>query len=75
MNLTRRQCLALSGLYAARNAFAQTNVEEEIRGFAEHAPLSMQFHGSTAADCRRWQQQFSTELGKLLGPYEPPSRW
>ena len=42
---------------------------------ADHAPLSMEFRGTTAAECRAWQQQFASKLGELLGPYQPPARW
>src|SRR5262249_40890805 len=38
-------------------------------------PLSMQFRGSTAEACRRWQAEFSARLRSLLGPHTPPARW
>lgn len=71
--LTRRQWLALSTL-AATNLKSET-VHEEIRGLADHAPLRMQFHGSTAADCRAWQKAFAAKLASLLGPFQPPAQW
>src|ERR1700694_5916912 len=35
----------------------------------------MQFHGSTEAECRRWQQTFAAKLRELLGPFDPPAQW
>jgi len=76
MEITRREWLAFLGfLPAARYARAQSNVHEEIRNLAEHAPLSMEFRGNTAEECRRWQRKFADRLGELLGPYQPPPRW
>jgi len=74
--LNRRQCLVIPGLLASTaKAFPQTSVEEYIRHSAEQAPLQMQFKGTTAAECRLWQQEFAAALGRLLGPYDPPRRW
>jgi dienelactone hydrolase len=50
-------------------------VDDEIRRLADAAPLSMEFRGHTAADCRRWQADFASRLRSLLGPHRPPSRW
>jgi dienelactone hydrolase len=70
---TRRQWLALSTLAAGR--LTADTVHNEIRSLADHAPLRMQFHGSTAAECRAWQKSFAAKLDSLLGPYLPPSQW
>jgi len=75
--ISRRSWLA-NCLLAARVAKAQnpiSNVNDDIRQLAERAPLSMQFAGTTAADCRQWQHAFSARLRELLGPYNPPARW
>jgi hypothetical protein len=74
--LTRRRWMALSaGFLAGRGLAAQTNIDEEIGNWAKHAPLSMQFRGDSATQCRAWQNEFSAKLSELLGPYKPPERW
>ncbi|MBI1896724.1 MAG: hypothetical protein HYS04_09360 [Acidobacteria bacterium] len=76
MRMTRREWLTITGILSSgRHATSQSTVDEEIRSLAEHAPLSMQFQGGAAEECRRWQQKFSTKLGQLLGQYQPPSQW
>jgi dienelactone hydrolase len=35
----------------------------------------MQFFGTTAEECRRWQADFGTKLRSLLGPFQPPKKW
>jgi dienelactone hydrolase len=35
----------------------------------------MQFRGSTAKECRQWQDAFAKKLQGLLGPYQPPKTW
>ncbi|MBI1918221.1 MAG: prolyl oligopeptidase family serine peptidase [Planctomycetes bacterium] len=69
----------LTGLAAdwtqAQNSVDVPTVDAWIRKQAEDAPLSMQFRGSTAEQCRRWQAQFSAKLRSLLGPHTPPARW
>lgn len=50
-------------------------VNERIRESADNAPLSMQFTGKTAEDCRKWQAEFSAKLRSLLGPHQPPKEW
>jgi dienelactone hydrolase len=35
----------------------------------------MRFDGSTAAEFRHWQGEFTARLKSLLGPYTPPARW
>ena len=68
MQMTRRRWLAMWGVAAG-------DIHEEIRRLAGQAPLSMQFRGRTAAECRRWQRAFAAKLGELLGPYQPPQRF
>src|SRR5947209_8273600 len=50
-------------------------VDEQIRKLAEDAPLSMEFRGQTAAECRQWQAEFAAKLRTLLGPHQPPAKW
>jgi dienelactone hydrolase len=61
-------------------AWAQQPVEipsinDRIKALAENAPLAMQFRGTSAADCRKWQQEFSAKLRSLLGDFSPPKKW
>jgi dienelactone hydrolase len=35
----------------------------------------MQFSGTTAEECRRWQDGFAARLRSLLGPHRPPEKW
>ncbi len=35
----------------------------------------MRFTGTSAADCRAWQDAFAAKLRSLLGPHQPPSDW
>src|SRR5260370_7613948 len=74
--IARRQWLTVCGLPAfASGSRGQSTVDSEIRSLAAEAPLSMQFRGSTEAECRRWQQTFAAKLQELLGPFDPPARW
>jgi dienelactone hydrolase len=50
-------------------------VDESIRKQAEDAPLSMQFRGTTADECRKWQAEFAAKLRELLGAHKPPAKW
>jgi dienelactone hydrolase len=50
-------------------------IDERIQKLAEDAPLSMQFRGSTAEECRKWQSEFAAKLRSLLGPHAPPDKW
>jgi dienelactone hydrolase len=54
---------------------AQSDVHAEIRTLAAEAPLKLRFNGSTAEECRRWQQEFGSKLRQLLGSHQPPARW
>ncbi len=51
------------------------DVNRLIRRLARDAPLRMTFKGSTASECRAWQQRFRAKLDELLGDYRPPTRW
>ena len=69
----------LAGLGAGR-VFAEKpaevpTIDEWIRKRAEEAPLAMQFRGTTAEECRRWQSEFAAKLRALLGPHAPPEKW
>jgi dienelactone hydrolase len=79
MNLaiSRRTWLAgtLAGAAASKAQDRLDNVNNEIRQLAEGAPLTMQFMGMTAEECRHWQERFRAKLRDLLGPFEPPSAW
>src|SRR5947209_4521826 len=73
--MTRRRWLTVSAsAFAASRVRAET-VHDEIRALADRAPLRMEFHGSTAAECRAWQTAFAAKLDTLLGPYKPPAEW
>jgi dienelactone hydrolase len=76
-SITRRRCIAGALLAPAVRAAQPPapGIDAEIRALAAAAPLAMKFTGTTAAECRAWQQRFSAKLGELLGPYRPPARW
>jgi dienelactone hydrolase len=50
-------------------------IDERIKQLADDAPLAMEFRGTTAAECRKWQTDFAAKLRALLGPHAPPVRW
>lgn len=66
--------LAASAGIAQEPAGAQT-VDDWIRQQARDAPLALQFRGTSADDCRRWQADFAARLRGLLGPHSPPATW
>jgi dienelactone hydrolase len=82
---SRRQFLAGSGatllagvappLSSAEEPPRVPTVDEHIRTLAGAAPLSLEFRGTTADECRRWQGEFAARLRALLGPHQPPARW
>jgi dienelactone hydrolase len=51
------------------------SLDEQIQQLAETASLQMQFRGTTAEECRRWQAAFAQKLQTFLGPYQPPRTW
>lgn len=69
----RRLLQALLGSSVATSR--AEDVHEQIRRLASEAPLNMKFQGSTADECRAWQQLFGNKLDELLGAYRPPLRW
>jgi dienelactone hydrolase len=85
MQPSRREFVQLSSAallagFAIDGAQAQNSVEvptidEALRKLAEDAPLSMQFRGGTAEECRKWQSEFAEKLRSLLGPHKPPAKW
>jgi dienelactone hydrolase len=50
-------------------------INERLDVMTEHPPLAMQFRGTTADECRKWQAEFAAKLRSLLGPYQPPEQW
>jgi dienelactone hydrolase len=62
-------------LVAGEDRSAVPTVNERIKAAAGAAPLAMQFSGSSAEECRRWQGEFSGKLRALLGPFDPPAKW
>ena len=85
MNHSRRHFLQASAILSASGLIQQgwaadeknpvPTVNERIQQEAQKAPLKMRFQGSTASECRQWQQKFKTKLQTLLGPYRPPTKW
>jgi dienelactone hydrolase len=84
MPISRRRFLAVSSAALAAGAadlrgFAQdaavATVNDDIRAASVDAELSMQFTGSTAAECRAWQADFRAKLNELLGDTTPPAEW
>jgi hypothetical protein len=67
--------MALSAGFLPQRVLAQNNVNDEIRDWAAHAPLSMKFRGGSISECRTWQREFAAKLSELLGPAKPPERW
>jgi dienelactone hydrolase len=82
---TRRQFLRragaalCAGLAAGRSPAeppaAVPTVDDWIRRQAEAAPLALQFRGTTAEECRKWQGDFAAKLRSLLGDFAPPRKW
>ncbi len=50
-------------------------IGERLKADIAAAPLTMQFKGETADDCKAWQKEFSAKLKTLLGPHAPPAKW
>lgn len=61
--------------WAAEDASAPGRVHESIQTLCGNAELSMQFEGTTAEDCHRWQRQFRAKLTELLGDFSTPKEW
>jgi dienelactone hydrolase len=77
--------LFVAGGTAAVVAFTQSLQAQEgkstsgagatVSSAIRSAPLAMQFTGTTAAECRQWQEKFRARLKELLGPHDPPASW
>jgi dienelactone hydrolase len=50
-------------------------IQERLQRSVAEAPLAMQFRGSSAEECRKWQAEFIAQLRSLLGPQRPPEKW
>ena len=50
-------------------------IDARIKKLAETSPLSMQFRGTSADDCLKWQAEFSAKLRSMLGDFSPPKKW
>ncbi|MFQ5928598.1 MAG: dienelactone hydrolase family protein [Acidobacteriota bacterium] len=82
-SFSRRRFLQIAAWTAAvgsiqRAGARQSNappIHDRIRKLAQDAPLRLRFHGESAEECRRWQQQFAKTLRSLLGPHQPPQQW
>jgi dienelactone hydrolase len=61
--------------HASQRSAQVLTVNDQIVELADHAPLSMQFHGGTAEECRQWQREFWARLESLLGDFRPPKEW
>jgi len=61
--------------FAHGEGSAAKDINQHIRDLADDAPLTMQFRGETADECRQWQQEFTSKLCQLLGPHRPPEQW
>jgi dienelactone hydrolase len=81
---TNRRAFLRSSLIAAgwapfsgiRPTFGEDlRIDATISRLAGEAELSMLFRGTTAAECRAWQEEFRSTLGRLLGETTPPKEW
>jgi len=64
-----------AGLQGAAPADVVPPIDERIQALMEEAPLTMQFRGTTAEECRRWQAEFGAKLRQSLGPFQAPAEW
>jgi dienelactone hydrolase len=48
---------------------------DEVRKAVTAAPLTMEFHGSSAEELHAWQQRFAAKLNELIGPHASPKKW
>ncbi|HZZ77714.1 MAG TPA: alpha/beta hydrolase family protein [Gemmataceae bacterium] len=51
------------------------SINERLKADVDAAPLSLRFKGTTADDCKAWQNEFAAKLRSLLGPHAPPAKW
>jgi len=64
-----------AGSVGAEDPVEVPAIDQWIKKQAQEAPLAMQFRGTTAEECRRWQAEFSAKLRTLLGSFAPPVKW
>ena len=50
-------------------------LNEELGRALDHAPLRMQFRGTSSQELDKWQKEFAAKLRDLIGPHKPPERW
>ena len=70
----------LAAGFAINRSFAEKplevpTVDDWIKSRAADAPLALEFRGTTAEECRRWQADFAAKLRTLLGLHAPPDKW
>jgi dienelactone hydrolase len=69
---------ALAGvpyIVCAEDPAGPIDADTWIRQQAKKAPLSLKVRGDSAAECRKWQDEFAAKLRSLLGPHAPPAKW
>lgn len=54
---------------------ALPTLNQEMERALRHAPLKMQFRGTTPEELSSWQKQFAAKLRELIGPHQPPTGW
>lgn len=81
MEFTFNRRLFLGGLALAATARAEDllkpvpTVQDDIRGAAGNAPLTMVFKGKSPRELAAWQERFRAKVSGLLGPHVPPAKW
>ena len=65
----------LSRLGKTDDSADDRQVDGDILRLSKEAELSMLFRGTTAEECRAWQEAFRSKLTQLLGEFTPPSKW
>ena len=65
----------VSGRLLAEEPAETPNINTRLSEAARDAPLAMRFEGTTAEECRAWQQRFGAKLREMLGPFQPPRSW
>ena len=64
-----------SSTHGAEPASEVPSAGESVRAAIGQSPLAMKFTGTTATECRQWQEAFRSKLKELLVPHEPPKQW
>ena len=65
----------LRRLARAQERGEDLHVDSHITRLSEEAELSMLFRGTSADECRAWQEGFRSRLTRLLGDAAPPKKW